>query len=135
MFVTGYEEYSLKAFKVHASGYLTKPVEAEQIREDIESRSHVEREPVYLETNSWGNPYYLRRNGEDDLDGTYIEVDLTAQHVWFYKDGEVYTECDCVSGDVTEDRGTKTGCFPLAYKESPSVLRGGEGDGGGLYAG
>lgn len=102
--------------------------EAEQLREDIESRKHVEREPVYLEKNSWGNPYYLRRNGEDDLDGTYIEVDLTAQHVWYYKDGELYTETDCVSGDVTEDHGTRTGCFPLAYKESPSVLTGGEGD-------
>ena len=102
--------------------------EVEQIREDIESRSHVEREPVYLEKNSWGNPYYLRRNGYDDMDGTYIEVDLTAQHVWFYKDGEVYVDCDCVSGDVTKDHGTKTGCFPLAYKESPSVLTGGEGD-------
>ena len=102
--------------------------EAGQLREDIESRRHVIREPVYLEKNSWGNPYYLRRNGEDDLDGTYIEVDLTAQHVWYYKDGEVYTETDCVSGDVTEDHGTRTGCFPLAYKESPSVLTGGEGD-------
>ena len=37
VFVTGYEEYSLKAFKVHASGYLTKPVEAEQIREEIDN--------------------------------------------------------------------------------------------------
>ena len=102
--------------------------EIEQIREDIESRSHVVREPVYLEKNSWGNPYYLRRNGYDDMDGTYIEVDLTAQHVWYYRDGEVYVDCDCVSGDVTKDHGTKTGCFPLAYKESPSVLTGGEGD-------
>lgn len=102
--------------------------EAEQLREDIESREHVTREPVYLEKNSWGNPYYLKREGADDLAGTYIEVDLTAQHVWYYKDGEVYTECDCVSGDVTEDHGTQTGCFPLAYKESPSVLTGGTGD-------
>lgn len=102
--------------------------EAEQLREDIESRKHVTREPVYLETNSWGNPYYLKRSGVDDLAGTYIEVDLTAQHVWFYKDGELYMESDCVSGDVTKDHGTHTGCFPLAYKESPSVLRGGEGD-------
>ena len=96
--------------------------------EDIESRSHVTREPVYLEKNSWGNPYFLARNGVDDLDGTYIEVDLSAQHVWFYKDGEVYTECNCVSGDVTNDHGTQTGCFPLAYKESPSVLTGGNGE-------
>ena len=101
---------------------------AEQIREDIESRSHVTREPVYLEKNSWGNPYYLARNGTDDLAGTYIEVDLSAQHVWFYKNGEVYTECSCVSGDVTKDHGTQTGCFPLAYKESPSVLTGGNGE-------
>ena len=36
--------------------------EIEQLREDIESRKvSVEREPVYLETNSWGNPYYLKR--------------------------------------------------------------------------
>lgn len=103
--------------------------EAQQIRDDIESRTHVEREPVYLETNSWGNPYYLRRNGTDDLDGTYIEVDLTAQHVWFYKDGELYIDAPCVSGDVTDDHGTRIGCFPLAYKESPSVLTGGQGDG------
>ena len=102
--------------------------EIEQIREDIESREHVAREPVYLEKNSWGNPYYLRRNGVDDLAGTYIEVDLTAQHVWYYKNGELCTETDCVSGDVTNDHGTQTGCFPLAYKESPSVLTGGEGD-------
>ena len=102
--------------------------EAEQLREDIESREHVTREPVYLEKNSWGNPYYLKREGTDDLAGTYIEVDLTAQHVWYYRDGEVYTECDCVSGDVTNDHGTQTGCFPLAYKESPSVLTGGTGD-------
>ena len=115
--------------KYNDYGYtILEEEEAEQLREDIESRLHVTREPVYLETNSWGNPYYLKRSGVDDLAGTYIEVDLTAQHVWFYKDGELYMESDCVSGDVTKDHGTHTGCFPLAYKESPSVLRGGEGD-------
>ena len=135
---TRYEE---RTFESTLAGEITIPAgrndygytilqedEAEQIREDIESGSHVEREPLYLETNSWGNPYYLRRNGHDDLAGTYIEVDLTAQHVWYYKDGELYIETDCVSGDVTKDRGTHVGCYPLAYKESPSVLTGGQGD-------
>ena len=121
-------EITIKASRNDYGYTILEEEEAEQIRADIESRSHVEREPVYLETNSWGNPYYLARNGVDDLAGTYIEVDLTAQHVWFYKDGELHTECDCVSGDVTEDHGTVTGCFPLAYKESPSVLTGGTGD-------
>ena len=121
-------EITIKASRNDYGYTLLEEDEAEQIREDIESRSHVTREPVYLEKNSWGNPYYLRRNGVDDLDGTYIEVDLSAQHVWYYKDGELYTECNCVSGDVTNDHGTQTGCFPLAYKESPSVLTGGNGE-------
>ncbi len=121
-------EITIKAARNDYGYTILQEDEAEQIMEDIESRSHVTREPVYLEKNSWGNPYFLARNGVDDLDGTYIEVDLSAQHVWFYKDGEVYTECNCVSGDVTNDHGTQTGCFPLAYKESPSVLTGGNGD-------
>ena len=121
-------EITIKASRNDYGYTILEEDEAEQIREDIESRSHVTREPVYLEKNSWGNPYYLKRNGADDLDGTYIEVDLSAQHVWFYKDGEVYAECSCVSGDVTKDHGTQTGCFPLAYKESPSVLTGGNGE-------
>ena len=121
-------EITIKASRNDYGYTVLQEDEAEQIREDIESREHVIREPVYLEKNSWGNPYYLGRDGVDDLAGTYIEVDLTAQHVWYYRDGEVYTECDCVSGDVTKDHGTQTGCFPLAYKESPSVLTGGTGD-------
>ena len=121
-------EITIKAARNDYGYTILQEDEAEQIMEDIESRSHVTREPVYLEKNSWGNPYFLARNGVDDLDGTYIEVDLSAQHVWFYKDGEVYTECNCVSGDVTNDHGTQTGCFPLAYKESPSVLTGGNGE-------
>ena len=121
-------EITIKASRNDYGYTILEEDEAEQIREDIESRSHVTREPVYLEKNSWGNPYYLKRNGADDLDGTYIEVDLSAQHVWYYRDGEVYTECNCVSGDVTNDHGTQTGCSPLAYKESPSVLTGGNGE-------
>ena len=37
IFVTGYSDYALKAFKVHASGYLMKPVLSEQIIEEIEN--------------------------------------------------------------------------------------------------
>ena len=71
-------------------------------------------EPVYDEENAWGNPYYLGRNGEDDLAGTYVEVNLSAQYLWFYKDGEVFLETDIVSGDISKGRSTKTGVFPLA---------------------
>lgn len=37
VFVTGYEEYSLEAYRVHASGYITKPVEVARVREEIDN--------------------------------------------------------------------------------------------------
>ena len=36
VFVTGYSDYALRAFKVHASGYLLKPVSPELILEELE---------------------------------------------------------------------------------------------------
>ena len=37
VFVTGYDEYALDAFRVHASGYVIKPVDAEKIREELQN--------------------------------------------------------------------------------------------------
>ena len=62
----------------------------------------------------------------DDLAGTYVEVNLTTQHIWFYVDGQLIVESDLVSGCVSKGTETQTGAFPLAYKESPSVLTGGD---------
>lgn len=35
IFVTGYEEYAVAAFRIHASGYLTKPVTTEDIHREL----------------------------------------------------------------------------------------------------
>lgn len=40
IFVTGYSEYSINAFEQHASGYLSKPVRPDQIREEISNLRH-----------------------------------------------------------------------------------------------
>ncbi len=103
--------------------------ELAQLKHDLLGGSVVERDPVYYLKNSYGNPYFYKRNGKDDLAGTYIEVNLTRQHMWYYLDGELFLESDVVSGDISKGHGTQYGVFPLAYKESPSVLTGGQGDG------
>ena len=36
IFVTGYSEYALEAFRLHASGYLLKPISMEQLEKEIE---------------------------------------------------------------------------------------------------
>lgn len=37
VFCTGYEEYALSAFKLHAAGYLLKPISAEDVQEEIDN--------------------------------------------------------------------------------------------------
>lgn len=60
-----------------------------------------------------------------DLGDSYIEIDLTNQHVWLYIDGQEIVSSDCVSGDMTiPDRMTPAGTYTLYYKESPSILKG-----------
>ena len=106
-------------------GYtINEDAEADLLYENLESGQTVEREPVYYLENSFDNPYFYRRDGLDDLDGTYVEVSIGAQHLWFYKDGGLLMESDIVSGNVSRGNGTHTGVYPLAYKESPSVLVG-----------
>ena len=104
--------------------------ETAQLMADLNSNTSVTREPLYIETNSYGNQYHLRREGRDDLAGTYVEVNISMQHVWFYKNGQLITESDCVTGCVANGTETNTGVYPLAYKESPSVLTGGNAEGG-----
>ena len=121
---TGGQEITIPAEKVEYGYTVDQTAEAEQLKKDIQENKTVKREPVYIEKNDWGNPYYLQRNGKDDIAGTYIEADLTKQHLWFYKDGALVVESDFVSGDVSQERETTTGLFYLAYMESPSMLEG-----------
>lgn len=37
IFTTGYSEYMISAFKVHASGYLVKPVTEEQVKQELDN--------------------------------------------------------------------------------------------------
>ena len=107
-------------------GYLIyQDGEYSQLRADIESNTQVEREPVYYTTASdYGNPVFYARDGKDDLAGNYVEVNLSMQHLWCYRDGGLVVDTDVVTGCVSRNAETKTGVFPIAYKESPSILRG-----------
>ena len=57
IFVTAYNEYALDAYKLHASGYVTKPVNLEKIREELDGlRYTVELKPTKkLQVKCFGN--------------------------------------------------------------------------------
>lgn len=107
-------------------GYtIYQEVEVQQLISDILGREPVTREPVYESVDSYGCPVFGGREGKDDLMGTYVEVSIPRQHLWFYKDGTLIVEGDVVTGDDGSDETrTKTGCYPLGSKHSPATLKG-----------
>lgn len=55
---------------------------------------------------------------------TYAEVDLTGQHVYMIKDGQLVWDAPCVTGNVSKGYDTPAGFYSLAYKQRDRVLRG-----------
>ena len=55
VFCTGYEEYAIPAFKLHASGYLMKPVSAKDVQGEIDNIKGVRQNQKPLEVKCFGN--------------------------------------------------------------------------------
>ena len=55
VFCTGYEEYAIPAFKMHASGYLMKPISAEDIQSEIDNIKGVRQIEKPLTVKCFGN--------------------------------------------------------------------------------
>ncbi len=99
-------------------GWLTDvDATAEKLVEYILAGESVTVEPEYIKKG------YCRAT--DDIGDTYIEVDITNQHVWYYKDGELVMDSDCVTGTATDpERATPTGVFQLWSMERDIELKG-----------
>ena len=55
IFCTGYEEYAIPAFKLHASGYLMKPISAEDVQAEINNIKGVKQREKLLTVHCFGN--------------------------------------------------------------------------------
>ena len=55
VFCTGYEEYAIPAFKLHASGYLMKPISAGDVQGEIDNIKGVRQKEKPLTVKCFGN--------------------------------------------------------------------------------
>lgn len=118
--------YKTRSFKtsygpaVNVSGSygwrLNQEAETEELMQLLEAGTSQTREPVYSQKAA--------SHDGNDYGNTYAEVNLTAQHMFFYKDGEKVLESDFVSGNVKKNYTTPPGIFGLTYKQRDAVLRG-----------
>ena len=90
--------------------------EVAQLLEDIKSGKSVEREPVYSQT--------ANSHGENDYGNSYVEINLTSQHLFVYKNGSLVVDSDFVSGNLSKGHGSPTGAFSVTYTTTDAVLRG-----------
>ena len=90
--------------------------EEKELTEMILNGKSGERTPVYFQTAA--------EYGEQDYGDTYVEVNLTAQHIFFYKNGVLMLESDCVSGNERRGNGTPEGVYGITYKERNATLEG-----------
>ena len=92
--------------------------EAKELLGLIEEGKVTKREPVYSHT--------APKQGMSDIGSSYVEADLSNQHLYLYYKGTMVFETDFVSGSMssTPDCVTPQGVFGITYKTTNAVLRG-----------
>lgn len=84
---------------------------------NIQNAEVITREPAYASRGA--------SHEGNDVGGTYAEVDLTAQHMYFVQNGQVVMDTPIVTGNPNKKGcATPQGVYSLAYKALDQVLRG-----------
>lgn len=96
--------------KINNTGYVDEVVSA------IKNGQTVTKEYNISQSTMNGTSSYIGN--------TYVEVNLTKQHIWCYKDGALVAEGDIVTGNVSSGWATPQGVYKLKSKERDRILRG-----------
>lgn len=95
---------------------INRVAETEELINNLKGKNTVKREPIYEQKGI--------NTIINDVDKTCVEIDLSNQHLWFYKDGIIFVEGDVVSGSIANGTITPEGTYSLKYKDKDSVLVG-----------
>ncbi len=90
---------------------------AQELEEALKEKKKGTLEPVYFTTG-------LCRD-KNDIGNTYVEIDLTNQHMWFYKDGSLIVDTPVVTGNPQKNNETPSGgVWSLKGKYRNATLKG-----------
>lgn len=95
---------------------INRDAETEAILENIRHGNVFEKEPLYT------NKALYR--AENEIGNTYVEVNITRQHLWFYKNEKVITQGSVVTGNPNRGHSTVLGTYMLNYKQKGATLTG-----------
>lgn len=115
-----FTSFTGKTFTVNGGTYgwsIDQDAETAQLVKDINSHKNVSREPVFAVR---GNGEYSKLAGD-----TYVDVDITNQHLVYFENGKNRFETDVVTGCVAAGHSTPTGVFQILNKARNVTLKGG----------
>ncbi|MCB2298912.1 L,D-transpeptidase family protein [Clostridium tagluense] len=95
---------------------INREAETEALLENIKLGNVFEKEPIYAQKALY--------RAENEIGNTYVEVNITRQHLWFYKNGELITQGSVVSGNPNRGHSTVLGTYMLNYKQKGATLTG-----------
>ena len=96
--------------------WLDRESEQSEIIACIENGEQKDKDPVYFQKAA--------SYDEQDYGDTYVEINLSAQHLFYYKDGKLIVESDFVSGNVSRNFATPTGTYSVTYTKEDAELKG-----------
>ena len=99
--------------------WMDRATTTEELVAAIKEGKDAELKPVYYQTAA-------SYSGQD-YGNTYVEINLTAQRLFLYKDGEKILECDFVSGKPSI-KDTPSGVYGITYKERAHTMKGDASD-------
>lgn len=86
--------------------------------ESIKKGEVVTRDPIYVAGQTAAS------RGPQDWGSTYVEVDLSGQHMWYIVNGGVALETDVVTGVPIPSKETPSGVYSILEMEPNSTLVG-----------
>lgn len=114
-FVTGYGN----TVEVQGGSYgwqIDQEAEYAALTANIQNAETVTREPNYSRRGA--------THEGNDFGNTYIEIDLSRQHLFVFQNGQCTMQSDVVTGNPNLGNGTPQGVYTIAYKQTNVVLRG-----------
>ncbi|WP_216696694.1 L,D-transpeptidase family protein [Anaerostipes faecalis] len=107
--------------KIYGGPYgwrISKDKEEAAIKKMLQNGTKETREPYWRSKGK----VYDGING--DIGDTYVEVDISAQTVYYYKNGKQKFATSCVTGKMTADRKTPECVAYILYKDPSATLVG-----------
>ena len=94
--------------------YIDRDSVANDIIDSIKGGKEINKELVFKTPNAT----------DEYVINTFVEIDLTNQTIVYYKNGNIITKGNVVTGNVSAGHATPPGVFKLDWKTKDTVLRG-----------